>query len=106
MQKKGRATAPFYWYYPLFVTLEEFIMANVTFTSPKMHKDITVHAGDHSTLLAVAREHVIPLECECEDGEFCTCAVQVSPSKARDTSAPWRLACQFIVQDEDILVKF
>lgn len=106
MQKRGRATAPFYLYHPLFVTLEEFIMANVTFTSPKMNKDITVHAGDHSTLLAVAREHVIPLECECEDGEFCTCAVQVSSSKARDTSAPWRLACQYIVRDDDLLVKF
>lgn len=83
-------------------------MANVTFTSPKMNKDITVHAtdGDHSTLLAVAREHSIPLDCECEDGEFCTCAVQVSASKAGNTPAPWRLACQFIVRDEDILVKF
>lgn len=81
-------------------------MANVTFTSPKMNKDITVHAGDHSTVLAIAREHVIPLDCACEDGECCTCAVQVSSSKSRDTSAPWRLACQFIVEDEDILVTF
>lgn len=115
-------------------------MANVTFTSPKLKKDITVRAaaGDHSTLLAVAREHVIPLECDCEDGEFCTCAVQVSvlphdkPSAAdpteqektarklagpinkdqladtetANTPSPWRLACQFIVQDDDLLVKF
>ena len=83
-------------------------MANVTFSSPKMNQDITVHAivGDHSTLLAVAREHVIPLDCECEDGESCTCAVQVSTSKASDTPAPWRLACQFVVRDEDLLVKF
>lgn len=115
-------------------------MTNVTFTSPKMKQDITVHAtaGDHSTLLAVAREHVIPLECDCEDGEFCTCAVQVSvlahdkPAGAEvteqektarklagpinkeqladaetpDAPAPWRLACQFIVRDDDLLVKF
>jgi len=81
-------------------------MANVTFTSPKMNKDITVHAGDHSTLMALAREHVIPLDCECEDGENCTCAVQVSASKTNDAPAPWRLACQYIVQDEDLLVKF
>jgi len=73
-----------------------------------MKRDVTVHAtaGDHSTLLAVAREHVIPLECECEDGEFCSCAVQVSASKTSNAPAPWRLACQFIVRDEDILVTF
>lgn len=83
-------------------------MAHVTFSSSKMNQDVTVNAtgADHSTLLAVAREHVIPLECECEDGESCTCAVQVSTNKESETSAPWRLACQYIVRDDDLLVKF
>ena len=80
-------------------------MANVTFTSPKLNQDITVHAtGDHSTLLAIAREHVIPLDCDCEDGESCSCAVQVSTRSASE--APWRLACQYVVRDDDLLVKF
>jgi ferredoxin len=115
-------------------------MANVTFSSPKLKKDITVYAtaGDCSTLLAVAREHSIPLDFECENGECGSCAVQVSvlenkqplgvnltekektvlklsgkiskahieAAEANDVPPPWRLACQFIVRDEDILVKF
>jgi len=115
-------------------------MANVTFSSPKMKKDITVYAtaGDRSTLLSVAREHSIPLDFECENGECGSCAVQVSILERKqplgmdltekeksvlklsgkitkdqiaaaengDTPPPWRLACQFIVRDEDILVKF
>jgi ferredoxin len=115
-------------------------MANVTFTSPRMKKDITVYAtaGDRSTLLAVAREHSIPLDFECQDGECGSCAVQVivlennaplginltekektvlklsgkistaqiDVAESKDIPPPWRLACQFIVRDEDILVKF
>ena len=115
-------------------------MANVTFTSPKLKKDITVYAtaGDCSTLLSVAREHTIPLDFECENGECGSCAVQVSvlthkqplgmnltekeksvlklagkitkemiaTAETGDIPPPWRLACQFIVRDEDILVKF
>lgn len=115
-------------------------MANVTFSSPKLKKDITVYAtaGDRSTLLAVAREHSIPLDFECENGECGSCAVQVSvldhkqplginltekekavlklsgkitkdqieKAETGDIPPPWRLACQFIVRDEDILVKF
>lgn len=115
-------------------------MANVTFTSPKLKKDITLYAtaGDCSTLLSVAREHNIPLDFECENGECGSCAVQVSilekkeplgmhltekektvlkfagkitheqieAAETRDIPSPWRLACQFIVRSEDILVKF
>jgi ferredoxin len=51
-------------------------MANVTFTSPKLKKDITFYAiaGDCSTLLSVAQEHKIPLDFECENGECGSCA--------------------------------
>ena len=115
-------------------------MANVSFSSPKLKKDITVYAtaGDRSTLLSVAREHSIPLDFECENGECGSCAVQVvilenkqplainltekeksvlklsgkiskdqiEKAETSDVPPPWRLACQFIVRDEDILVKF
>ncbi|MGA8147561.1 MAG: 2Fe-2S iron-sulfur cluster-binding protein [Gallionellaceae bacterium] len=115
-------------------------MANVTFSSPKLKKDITVYAtaGDTSTLLSVAREHSIPLNFECENGECGSCAVQVSVLERKqplgvnltekektvlklsgritkdqiavaetdDIPPPWRLACQFIVRNEDILVNF
>lgn len=115
-------------------------MANVTFTSPKLKKDITIYAtaGDCSTLLSVAREHNIPLNFECENGECGSCAVQVSvlenkqplginltekektvlklsskiskdqiaAAETKDIPPPWRLACQFIVRNEDILVSF
>lgn len=115
-------------------------MPNVTFSSPKLKKDITVYAtaGDCSTLLSVAREHSVPVDFECENGECGSCAVQVivldkntplgvnltekekvalklagkiskdqiEAAETGDTPPPWRLACQFIVRDEDILVKF
>ncbi len=115
-------------------------MANVTFSSPKLKKDITVYAtaGDCSTLLSVAREHSIPLDFECENGECGSCAVQITVLERKpplgvnltekektvlrlsgkinkdqiqtaengDVPPPWRLACQFIVREEDILISF
>jgi ferredoxin len=115
-------------------------MPNVTFTSPRLKKDITVYAtaGDCSTLLSVAREHSVPVNFECENGECGSCAVQVivlenkaplgmdltekektalklagkiskeqiEAAETSDIPPPWRLACQFVVRDEDILVKF
>ncbi len=115
-------------------------MANVTFTSPAMKKDHTVYAiaGDCRTLLAVAKEHSIPVHFECENGECGSCAVkvdvlsnkipmgvhltekektvlklagrisqeQISDAELRDVPPVWRLACQYIVRDEDILVTF
>lgn len=115
-------------------------MANVTFSSPAMRKDVTVYAvaGDRRTLLALARAEKIPIEFECENGECGSCAVQVSilnnkvpmgmhltekektvlrlagkitkeeieQSELNDIPPPWRLACQYIVRDEDILVRF
>lgn len=115
-------------------------MANVTFTSPRMKKDVTVYAvaGDTQTLLAVAKKNQIPVDFECENGECGSCAVQVkvlsdkaplgvaltekektvlrfagkitaaqiAAAETGDVPPPWRLACQFIVRNEDILVTF
>ena len=115
-------------------------MANVTFSSPAMKKDVTVYAtaGDCQTLLAVAQKNKLPINFECENGECGSCAVQVDVlannqpmgmhltekekvalklagkiskeqienAEHNDMPPPWRLACQYIVRDEDILVKF
>jgi ferredoxin len=115
-------------------------MANITFSSPKLKKDITVYAiaGDTHTLLSVAKEHKISMDFECENGECGSCIIQVSvlgnkqplgvsltekekialklvgkitmeqiaATENGDVPPPWRLACQFIVRNEDILVKF
>ena len=115
-------------------------MANVTFSSPKVKKDVTVYAiaGDRKTLLATAQANKIPVNFECENGECGSCAVEVSvlsngqpmgmhltekektvlrlagkisktqieDAELKDIPPPWRLACQYIVRDEDILVKF
>jgi ferredoxin len=115
-------------------------MANVTFSSPKLKKDITVYAtaGDTSTLLALAQKNKIPVDFECENGECGSCAVkvdilankqpmgvaltekektalrlagkitkeQIVDAEVNDIPPPWRLACQFIVRNEDVLVTF
>ena len=115
-------------------------MANVTFSSPRMKKDLTVYAvaGDTKTLLSVAKANNIPLDFECENGECGSCQLQVTvlsaktpygvaltekektvlrfagkitaqqieDAETKDMPPPWRLACQFIVRNEDILVKF
>ena len=54
-------------------------MANVTFSSEKMKKDLTVYAaaGDRTTILGLARKHGVPIDCECEKGECGSCAVEV-----------------------------
>ena len=54
-------------------------MANVTFSSPVMAKDLTVYAiaGDRGTILAVARAHKIPIPFDCQDGECGSCLVKV-----------------------------
>ena len=115
-------------------------MANVTFSSPKMKKDVTFYAtaGDCDTLLATAKANKIPVNFECKNGECGSCAVevvvlsnkqpmgmhltekekvalklagkitkqQIEDAELKDVPPPWRLACQYIVRDEDILVKF
>ncbi len=115
-------------------------MANVTFTSPRMKRDVTVYAvaGDTHSLLAVAQANKIPVDFECQNGECGSCAIQVTvlsgktpmgialtekektalklagkitpaqiaDAETNDRPPPWRLACQFIVRNEDILVTF
>jgi ferredoxin len=115
-------------------------MANVTFTSPRMKKDLTLYAvaGDTDTLLSVAQKNKVPLDFECQNGECGSCAIQVQvltgktpigvaltekekvalklagkitqaqieDAETNDRPPPWRLACQFIVRHEDILVTF
>ena len=115
-------------------------MANVTFSSPRMQRDVTVYAvaGDTHTLLSVAQKHKVPVDFECQNGECGSCqltvtvlsdkapygvaltekektvlrfagkitAQQIDDAETKDMPPPWRLACQFIVRNEDILVTF
>jgi ferredoxin len=114
-------------------------MPNVTFSSPLLHKDVTVYAvaGDTKTILAVAEANKIPIPFECKDGECGSCLVEVITltgktmgstltekekallkslgkitaedirrAEVEDVMPRWRSACQFIVRDQDILVKF
>lgn len=114
-------------------------MANVTFSSPLLHKDVTVYAvaGDRGTILSVAEKHKIPIPFECRDGECGSCLVEVvtltgktmgsmltdkekatlkalgkitaaeiAEAETNDVMPKYRLACQTIVRDQDILVKF
>ncbi len=55
-------------------------MANVTFSSPVLARDVTVYAvaGDRGTILAVAKAHKIPIPFDCQDGECGSCLVQVT----------------------------
>lgn len=54
-------------------------MANVTFSSPVMAKDITVYAiaGHRGTILALAKDHRIPIPFDCQDGNCGSCLVEV-----------------------------
>ena len=114
-------------------------MANVTFSSPSLSRDVTVYAvaGDRGTLLSLAKANKIPIPFDCQDGECGSCLVEVTflsknvhaisltdkekemlkqlgkISKAEIANAEIndmpphaRLACQYIIRDEDILVKF
>ncbi len=115
-------------------------MANITFSSPIMKKDVTVYAvsGDTHSILKLAKMHKIPLPFECEDGECGSCVIHVSTlddkprmgmcltekerrtlvaeglvskeelrvADERDMPPAYRLACQFIPRDENILVRF
>lgn len=117
-------------------------MALITFSSP-MHKDKTVYAvaGSHrQTVLALAREHHIPIDFGCGNGDCGTCLVKVSSVDAKrspmggpltdhevkvlrelghitqaqidqmlvDDIPPtqWRLACQMVLRDEDVLIEY
>jgi ferredoxin len=116
-------------------------MADITFSSPLMEKDITVYAVAGSTdrtVLKLAKSNKVPLPFECEDGECGSCVVHVTSLEKKprmsqaltekerrtlvaesliskkeladadvnDMPPAYRLACQFIPRDEDILVQF
>jgi ferredoxin/rubrerythrin len=55
-------------------------MANVTFSSPVMARDVTVYAvaGDRGTILSLAKAHNIPIPFDCQDGECGSCLVEVT----------------------------
>jgi rubrerythrin/ferredoxin len=54
-------------------------LANVTFSSPVMPRDITIYAvaGSRVTLLSLALANKIPLPCDCRDGECGSCLVEI-----------------------------
>ena len=54
-------------------------MANITFSSPSMARDVTVYAvaGDRGTILAIAKANKIPIPFDCQDGECGSCLIQV-----------------------------
>jgi ferredoxin len=55
-------------------------MPNITFSSPLMHKDVTVYApagGVHS-ILQLAKMHKVPLPFECGDGNCGSCVIKVT----------------------------
>ncbi len=115
-------------------------MAHVTFSSPKMKKDLTVYAaaGDRKTILGLAKSNKVPIDCECEQGECGSCAVEVivldakppmgvhvtekekltlmtagllkkkdfEELEVKDIPPKYRLACQYMLLDTDIVVKF
>jgi len=117
-------------------------MALITFSSP-LHKDKTVYAVAGSrtqTVLTLAKEHHIPIDFGCENGDCGTCLVKVSSVDAKrspmgapltdheirvlremgkitqaevekmlvDDLCPtqWRLACQMVLRDEDLLIEY
>jgi ferredoxin len=114
-------------------------MADVTFSSPSLSRDVTVYAvaGDRGTLLALAKDNKIPIPFDCQDGECGSCLVEITVlsnkphgimltdkekemlkqlgkisktevqnAEVNDMPPHFRLACQCILRDEDILVKF
>jgi len=115
-------------------------MALITFTSPE-YKDKTVYAVAGSfteTVLKIAKENMIPINFDCENGECGSCVIRVKhlaegapkgyhlEEKEKtvlreigklskedleklivdDLPSEWRLACQFIPRDEDVLVEY
>ena len=115
-------------------------MPLITFTNPE-YKDKTVYAvaGSHTeTVLQIAKEHKVPIDFNCQDGNCGTCLVKVTSLEKKqrmagpltdkeravllelgkitkdeiekmlvdDFPCTWRLACQMIVRDEDLLVEY
>lgn len=116
-------------------------MADITFSSPNMDKDVTVYAvagSTDKTILKLANANKVPIPFMCEDGLCGSCVVRVSPLEnksrmsqaltekehdtlqsmglltiqeaenavVRDMPPTYRLACQLIPRDEDVLIEF
>ena len=120
-------------------------MADVTFSGPTLERDITVYAvaghtgvGHTGTLLALAKQHNIPIPFQCQDGECGSCLIKITNlddkapmaialtqkekatlsvngkltkeerdnAEINDVPPRYRLACQYIVRNENILVEF
>jgi ferredoxin/rubrerythrin len=66
-------------------------LANITFSSPSMSRDMTVYAvaGDRGTILAVAKALKVPIPFNCQDGECGSCLVEV---KRLDSKTPCSIA--------------
>lgn len=54
-------------------------LANVTFSSPIMHRDKTVYAvaGDTKTMLKLANDNDIPIPFDCRNGDCGSCLIEV-----------------------------
>jgi rubrerythrin/ferredoxin len=87
---------------------EQTAMANVTFSSETMPRDVTVYAiaGDRGNLLSLAKAHRIPIPFDCQDGECGSCLVEIRHAEVNDMPPKFRLACQCFVRNEDIIVTF
>lgn len=115
-------------------------MANITFRSPVMAKDVTVYAvaGERGSMLSLAKAYKIPIPFDCGDGECGSCLIEVTRinegekmgvnmqekekemlrqlgkitaaeienAEVHDVPSRYRLACQYIVRNEDVLVEF
>lgn len=111
-------------------------MGTIRFVAPGFSETIRLDAArqPRPTLLAVAREHGIPILFNCEAGGCAACIVHVEPAPGETPPAltveekfvllamgkleggletdsipqrpRFRLACQYVVGDEDIVVDF
>jgi len=69
-------------------------MANITFSSPCLARDVTVYAiaGDRGTILAVAKQNKIPIPFDCQDGECGSCLVEVQHLNAETKYSKYGIA--------------
>ena len=109
-------------------------MGTIRFVAPGFSETVNLDAArrPRPTLLAIAREHGIPILFTCEAGGCAACIVHVEPAAAgtlpaltveeefllramgkleggleSDSARPrFRLACQYVMGDEDIVVDF
>lgn len=78
-------------------------MANITFSSPRMSRDVTVYAvaGDRGTVLAVAKAHHVPIPFDCQDGECGPCPIEVQPRVLRRRAGVALAREEWMAKDHD-----